>query len=250
MLFIKNLNDLQVLLLLQEKKGILSNPNNVLAYIIDTDNFTCDTALLYQLLDKIDQRRVKEYVKHIDKYRFIISRGILKYFLSFFTKKHSPKDISLSYKRFGKPFMINSNIEFNISHSHNLIIYAFNINKPVGIDIEFLNRNININLMIPYVMTKQELYIYEQLDVLERYTFFYTLWTKKESIIKFIGHGLHYPINTIEAFTKCKKNITLEDKTTLYCNSFKVAPNYLGAITTKYKLNYIAYPSFYNLNDT
>lgn len=236
MLIIKNLDELNSLLLLQEKERTLNNSNNVLIYVMDMNYFSDSIALLWQHLDYDEQEKAIRYYKPIDKERYIISRGVLRYLLGFFMKS-TPKTIMFAYNKFGKPFVKNHSIQFNLSHSKNLIIYAFNSKQSVGVDLEFCCKKIDSYSLSNILMTEKELHRFKRLNsIQDKVHLFYKLWTKKESIVKFMGHGLHYPINRIETSELNTDNIILNNRE-LYCHSFTINSNFLGAITVGAKLN-------------
>ena len=83
----------------------------------------------------------------------------------------------------GKPYMEGKE-HFNLSHSGDFVVFLKDT-VPVGIDIEQMSgRNIDIAQKI---FTPEEYRWYLAGDPLER---FYTLWTRKESVMKATGRGL------------------------------------------------------------
>ncbi|HEK1025531.1 TPA: 4-phosphopantetheinyl transferase, partial [Proteus mirabilis] len=83
---------------------------------------------------------------------FLLSRVMLRDILSFYLKI-SPEDVRFSKNEYGKPFILNEskeNIYFNLSHSNNCVALAISNTSSVGIDIEYFNRDIEINSIIDY----------------------------------------------------------------------------------------------------
>ncbi|MCU4716015.1 4'-phosphopantetheinyl transferase superfamily protein [Bacillus cereus] len=80
----------------------------------------------------------------------------------------------------------------NISHSGDWVVSAF-CQKPVGVDIEHIKR-------IDYEGA-QDFFAYKEFSLLmnkevsKRLTYFFEVWTLKESYVKAIGKGLTYPLN-------------------------------------------------------
>ncbi len=94
-----------------------------------------------------------------------------------------------------------------------MVCYVIAFNNKVGVDIEFYNTTIDIMGMLEFILTKKEIELIKSLDDKEKYKTFYTFWTKKESLVKAIGRGLSYPINTIEVIKLISgKNILLADE--------------------------------------
>ena len=79
---------------------------------------------------------------------------------------------------YGKIYLNNNNLYFNLSHSNDY--YAFAISKEeVGIDIEKVRDDVNINLIKRISNSKDEIK-----DVIK-------MWTIKESYLKYLGTGIN-----------------------------------------------------------
>ena len=116
----------------------------------------------------------KEYLDRSSKFKFEECK-LLDLGSSYFKYKYIKEDIY--YNEFGKPLC--NNLYFNISHSHNYVIFAKN-NKKIGIDIELIKDKLKEEL-INYTMNEEEkINIKNNAD-------FIKYWTKKESIIKCEG---------------------------------------------------------------
>lgn len=104
------------------------------------------------------------------------------------------REIEFVTNEYGKPSLKNyPEYHFNISHSGNWIVCATG-NCPLGIDIEYIQP---IDLDVAKRFFSQD--EYEDLmrvDSINRLSYFYELWTLKESYIKAVGEGLHLPLNS------------------------------------------------------
>lgn len=92
---------------------------------------------------------------------------------------------NLLYNEFGKPYL--DNIYFNISHSCNFIVVIIS-NDICGIDIEYIDKDRNYDLLSTKILSNNEYDIYIKSERKEEY--FITCWTKKEAYFKGIGTGL------------------------------------------------------------
>ena len=106
---------------------------------------------------------------------------------------------------------------FNISHSKNYVIFSFNKEYEIGIDIECI-KNVNDGI-IKYISNQNELnYIYNNDN--DKDVSFLEIWTAKESLLKCIGKGI---------------NNHLKDINSLPLNSIKQYENeYFSCKTIKY----------------
>jgi len=130
---------------------------------------------------------------------------------------------NLTYNSFGKPEI--SGIYFSISHTENISLIAASITNNCGIDIEKI-RSTDVSIYQDY-FTKEEWNAINN-TTNELYKTFYTLWTRKEAIIKTLGTGI------TEAF----KNIDVLDDIVFYNNqifhlySIDIHPDYCCSLAT------------------
>ena len=99
----------------------------------------------------------------------------------------------------GKPFAENLDVQFNISHSEDMVVCAVD-DKPVGIDVEKI-RQIDLKIA-KRVYTQDEIrYLYggDESETPER---FFELWTAKEAYLKFLGCGIVDKLNTMPVKTE------------------------------------------------
>ena len=91
------------------------------------------------------------------------------------------QNIDITYNKNGKPYILNSNIYYNISHSNDYVVCIFS-NKEIGIDIEkIIKPNDNI---IKNILTEEEQnYSKTNLN-------FFEIFTLKEAYIKCLGNKI------------------------------------------------------------
>lgn len=92
---------------------------------------------------------------------------------------------NIIYNEYGKPYVENNSIYYNVSHSKEYVICATS-DDEVGCDIEFI-KDVNINVAKRYFCFEEYQTIIKQDDILDT---FYKYWVLKESFIKNIGLGL------------------------------------------------------------
>ena len=94
----------------------------------------------------------------------------------------------------GKPFFDkHPEIHFNVSHSGRWVVVALS-EAPVGLDVEKM-RNANLAVARRFFAKEEYLQLIAQPPELQR-SFFFDLWTLKESYLKALGTGLTRPLNT------------------------------------------------------
>ncbi len=147
-----------------------------------------------------EKQRAQRFKFEVDKNKYKFMHGILREILGEYLIK--PPDTIIIYRNnYGKPQFINSSIhqfiEFNMSSSKNLVVLAFAHSRNVGIDIEYINRELQIDEIIPSLLSPDEVYIFEHIDCSERLMFVLRLWTLKEAFVKAKGIGMFMPFEHI-----------------------------------------------------
>ena len=99
------------------------------------------------------------------------------------------------YNEYGKPYLKNNEIYFNLSNSHDYSVCVVS-NSEVGIDIEKITFKSTI---IDKICTEDEKKLIKNSDD------FTKIWTKKESFVKYLGIGLSYGLKNVD--TLILKNI-------------------------------------------
>lgn len=131
------------------------------------------------------------------KWEFVISRLALKILLSKYTGINV-YNIDLSYNKYGKPFIKNNPLYFNLSHSNKKTVIVF-CNEEVGVDLEYIIKEITINDIAPLVLSSREQNMLLGVTGLSKIRKFFEIWTKKEALLKAMGVGLGaYDLTSLE----------------------------------------------------
>lgn len=138
-----------------------------------------------ETLEKINSYKNKEDVLRTVTGELLIRTIIQK------KLKIKNKDIVFKKNEYGKPYLKNSkNFYFNISHSGEWVVCAIS-EKEVGIDIELI-KPLNLeDVKIFFSKKEYDVFIKKKED--EKLSYFYDIWTLKESFLKAIGKGLYIP---------------------------------------------------------
>jgi 4'-phosphopantetheinyl transferase len=108
-----------------------------------------------------------------------------------------PGEIRFGFNRHNKPFPTNPGHPFfNLSHSGKYVIAAFS-SCEVGIDLEEIRPVQEISSKAQIFMSDTEFSRFSKLTPKEKHTFFYRLWTAKESFIKNTGRGIYERLTSI-----------------------------------------------------
>lgn len=130
----------------------------------------------------------------------------------------------IQFTYYHRPYLPESNIDFNLSHSGKYVICALSDTTRLGIDIEQI-KPVNMDHFTDF-MTPEEI---EAINAApEPVIAFYKYWTQKESILKANGKGLHIPLNE---FSVADNQATLENQH-WYIQELSVDEAYICHIAT------------------
>lgn len=150
----------------------------------------------YALMSGSQQERVNRFRFEDDKKRTVAGQMLAKNAIAAWCKVPA-ESVVLAESETGKPYAVDLPVEFNISHSGELVVCAVDA-QPVGIDVEMI-RPIHLRIA-KRVCTEAELvYLFGRTpseedfaDTTDPETLarFYELWTQKEAYCKLKGTGL------------------------------------------------------------
>jgi len=108
-------------------------------------------------------------------------------------------DIEIGNGTHGKPFAHSiGDIEFNLSHAGEDIVFAFARGQALGVDIERLHRRAMSTPIARRFFCAGEADALAGLPESRRQTAFLRLWTHKEAVLKAIGGGLSFGLARLE----------------------------------------------------
>jgi len=140
-----------------------------------------------------DERAASTSFHHeIDSRRAIVSRWLLRTVLS----RYAP--VAPSAWRFertpgGRPEIAEpagTGLRFNLSHTREAVACAVTLDTAIGVDIESLSRDVDVDELAPSVCSPEEIERLHAADPQERVRRFLELWTLKEAHLKARGVGL------------------------------------------------------------
>lgn len=145
------------------------------------------------VLNEKELKKAEKFYFLEDKMRYITGRILTKILSAhyLFTENN---EIHIEYNSYGKPFIVNDKkkIYYNISHSGDYVIFAFNYYGEVGIDVEE-ERWIQEYKELSKEFHKEEYeHVYKTNDIHS----FYKFWTAKEAYVKAVGEGLQIKLNS------------------------------------------------------
>ena len=203
------------------------------------------TSFYQRLLDSLsadENERAASFKFEEDQSVFVIARGILRHLLAAYLKQ-SHSDIDFTYNMYGKPHLKlltqDNPIYFNLSHSNDMIVYAFSLKKFIGVDIEYMKADIVEPGIVQQVLSEKEQKVFYSKPIEKQPLSFFRIWVCKESLIKALGHGFSYSPLKIELDIS-KDPISLSKKgqdkpfaQKWFLEEFSLTCGYVGAVALK-----------------
>ncbi|RZK13103.1 MAG: 4'-phosphopantetheinyl transferase superfamily protein [Flavobacterium sp.] len=165
---------------------------------VDLELDECLQSSLLKLLSPDEKDRARKFCFVKDSRNFIVARGILRSLIGNYLEIN-PSDISFQYSKFGKPSIADNNsLQFNISHSQNMALFGFTKKFTIGVDVEFVNPNIEVRDIAANFFSRKEIQNLFALPAEQQTLGFFNCWTRKEAFIKAVGEGLSFPLDQFE----------------------------------------------------
>ena|SRR3990167_3686414 len=158
---------------------------------LNPQNVTVEDCL--SALSEDEQKRGFGFVFLQNRTHYFIARFSMRMILSYYLDT-KPSKIEFAYNEYGKPFLKNREIEFNLSHCNEQAILAVTHQSLLGIDIEYMNHELDLQPIAQEILSEREYQEFSSLDYPFQTRAFYRAWTCKEAFTKCLGYGLFFDV--------------------------------------------------------
>lgn len=180
---------------------------------------------------------------HFEKHRrhFIAGRGVLRQLLARYLDT-KPEALRLSYGAYGKPALNgehkNSRLRFNMSHSHEMALFAFAEDRELGVDVEHIRADFASEEIACRFFSRREVEMFTALPKQDQIAAFFRCWTRKEAFIKVIGLGLSQPLDQFDVTLVAEQPAALlwvsgDDASRWSLYDLAVGDEYAGALAVE-----------------
>ena len=176
--------------------GVSAAGGEVQVWIADLDHATDVVDRLAGVLSPDERERAARFYFRRDATRFIVARATLRGILGGCLGVE-PGALEFAYGPRGKPELgdlAGSDLQFSVSHSADVAVYAVTHGRRVGVDIERLRLDVEIEAIADGTFSLRERAALRRLPTAQRVEGFFNCWTRKEAYIKALGEGLAYPL--------------------------------------------------------
>lgn len=202
-------------------------------------NLDCESDAIFGFeptLSEDEKSRADRFIFARDRNRFVAARGILRELLGTYLRT-PPARLEFTYGQYGKPSLRKTNptgahLQFSLSHSHGVAVYAIAHERNVGIDVELIRAEFASDGIAERYFSARELEELRALPPEERSRGFFRCWTRKEAYIKARGKGLQILLDSSDVTiapsvpTRFLKGVPIK----WHLESFTPARNYAAAL--------------------
>lgn len=195
--------------------------------------------LIESTLSADESARAARFHFEVDRNRFIVAHGVLRKILGRYLHC-DPAELTFSVNQYGKPALVNSALEFNLSHSGDFALIAVTQGRKIGVDVERIRQGISSHVIAQQYFSKAEVAELQSLPIEQREAAFFTCWTRKEAYIKAQGLGLALPLECFDVSLTPGQPAILratrpdeKEAVRWTLRSLDVDPNYAGAVAVE-----------------
>lgn len=111
---------------------------------------------------------------------------------------HRPAQFQLEYGKYGKPYLKDAALYFNVSYTYGVCLIALS-DDEIGADIE------QLRAAQPYAASRcftdaENRYLHHDMELFDKR--FYELWTKKEAYLKYTGEGFYRSPKSVDVLSQ------------------------------------------------
>ena len=150
------------------------------------DDCSLDLDVARNLLSAHERERATAFQFDLHRNRYQRGRGLLRTMLGKLLDS-PPSHLVIDEEKLGKPYVKESPLSFNLSHSNDLAFFAFSFDlRRLGVDIELTTRDADVHRLSEHYFSAKEAE-----NVASKIDNFFRIWTAKEARMKLTGEGLH-----------------------------------------------------------
>jgi 4'-phosphopantetheinyl transferase len=165
--------------------------------------FAADSAarpVLEQHLSEDEREHAARFRFEPDRRRYVVARGMLRRIVACYVAVR-PDKLRFHYEKHGRPVLMAQPercIDFNVSHSGELIVIAVARARKVGVDVEKVRPDIEAVKIAERFFSPDEVRMLLSLPDDQRAQAFFRCWTRKEAYLKARGEGLAVALDSFD----------------------------------------------------
>lgn len=160
---------------------------------VRTADWTPRVPQLELLLESAELERGARFHFAKDRDQFVVAHGLLRHLLGHYSRC-APESLRFATGPAGKPCVVSpaasSFLQFNLSHSADMMLIAVGLECALGVDVERWSDDVDPVDLAPHCFSQAERQELLSLAPDQRRPGFYSCWARKEAYIKATGLGV------------------------------------------------------------
>lgn len=221
----------------------MTTPNPVEIWFLDYKKLSQLSHDWKSVLSEEEKQRADRFYFENDKDRFIIYHACKRIILSNYLKQ-KPREIIIFLQKNGKPFLKNTPLHFNLSHTKEMAILAVSKDVEIGIDIEKINPSTDyLGIAKRFFHVREYQQLLKTKDAQMQQQQFFVLWTAKEAILKATGEGITAGLDNFSVHYDCAHPnlLTHTHANNIALVSLKALYNHVATLAITQKVKPVVY---------
>lgn len=198
-------------------------------------------------LSEEERARANRFVFEHDREHFLVARCRLRELLGSYLHR-APQSLEFRTGPYGKLSLVeHDGLRFNLTHSYGLALYAFAMNRELGIDAEKIRPEFATEGIAERYFSAAEQSELRELPIELRTSAFFLCWTRKEAYVKAHGGGLQIPLDSFDVSLTpgAPEKLVSADSHRWSIRSFEPAPEYIASLIAEGPLESLSFRDAY-----
>jgi 4'-phosphopantetheinyl transferase len=180
---------------------VMSDPEQAHLWVVDPHELGRIGYLSSYLgiLSPDERDRMQRLYFERDRLAFLAAHGLARTALSSCVPSVPPEVWAFRHTEYGRPEVASPRVRpvlrFNISHTHRLVACLVTVQIDCGIDVEMLDRAIDVSRLSTKVLSPVEYARLQAVPAHAQHELFFEYWTLKEAYAKARGFGISIPLD-------------------------------------------------------
>ncbi|MEO8427491.1 MAG: 4'-phosphopantetheinyl transferase superfamily protein [Verrucomicrobiota bacterium] len=180
---------------------LVLQPGEVHVWRAFLDNYASHLADLRSSLSDDERTRAGRFHFERDRVHFAVGRGLIRSILARYLGQE-PARLRFEYGSNGKPWLTDplgrQPLQFNLSHSHGVALFALAFGQELGVDLEQVRLIDDAEQIAKNYYTAREHALLRELSGSRKEEAFFKCWTRKEAYLKATGTGISESLDKVE----------------------------------------------------
>ncbi len=183
------------------KSVVVLRESEVHIWLVQANDESISLEDFEDLLSSIERDRASRFKFETHRRRYVTAHAALRSILSIYVNSPA-QELQFELGPYSKPKLApiyaKKKFEFNLSHSHEVVLIALTQGREIGVDVERVREDFAFDEVAQRFFTAREVAALHALPIHLQREAFYKCWTSKEAFLKAKGTGLSGKLDEME----------------------------------------------------